>query len=89
MPVNGNFFPVRSAENLEKIVQLIPPESNVYASQSEMGFTSHMIDGYKAADPEEFEKEIKNLFEIEKELVSYEIKGHHAFLYKLNSRTGQ
>ncbi len=82
MPVDGQFIAINDVDQLKIVARMIPDNAVIYLSQSEMGFTSHMIDGYIAADPENFENELKRIFNVEEVLVSYEVDGHHAFLYR-------
>ncbi|MFW6025215.1 MAG: glycosyltransferase family 39 protein [Candidatus Woesearchaeota archaeon] len=88
MPINGNFIAIRSrdeltASKLAKKLSEVKEGDKIYVSQSEMGFTSNQIDGYHYVDPDIFEKKIKLLFDIKREIISYQHEGHHAFLYEV------
>lgn len=95
MPIDGNFIGVSDIERISELADHIPKEANIYASQSEMGFTSHRIDGYSniSVDPKKFEDHILDNFIVEKKIISYEIEDrydidhHHAFLFKLKHKT--
>ncbi len=86
MPINGTFVPIWEKDKLIEIEKKITKNDIVYATQSEMGFTSHLIDNYSPVDPALFEKTILEIFELEKIIISYYTEGHHAFLYKMKKR---
>lgn len=91
MPINGSFLPMNTKEDIANLLQRlneknISSKDKIYISQSEMGFTSNQIDNYAHVNPEVFEKEMKDIFNIKREIISYNENDHHAFLYEVTKK---
>ena len=85
MPVHGRFLAVWEKEELKRHYDNIPEDAKIYVSQSEMGFVSEQPDGYDdLPTPDQFQELVKDNFEIEREIISYEKDGYPFFLYEVS-----
>lgn len=83
MPIHGKFIPVWEIDDLYTIEKHIDPNDKIYINQPEIGFTSSYVDGITLSSSDEFREKILELFTIKREIISYDVNGHHAFLYEV------
>jgi len=78
-----------SLHELKSILMKVEKNENIYIAQSVLGFdseNSNNFSHFKAINPVEFEKYIKEKLFLEEELISYYDNEHHVFLYKMRKK---